>query len=67
MTALFLSRFSLYDDDFEEDEDLPEEDILALKGLEKGDQIGNTERNQPWAMVAGIDDDDDDDYDDDFY
>lgn len=58
---------SLYEDDFDEDEDLAEGDIMALKGLENDDDLGtgNNNKNKPWTMVTGIDDDDDDD--DDFY
>ncbi|XP_067056210.1 serine/threonine-protein phosphatase 2A regulatory subunit B'' subunit beta-like [Acropora muricata] len=59
----------LYEDDFDEDEDLAESDIMALKGLEK-DVNEETDRGskKPWTMVTGIDDDiDDDDDDDDFY
>ena len=61
---------SLYEDDFDEDEDLAEGDIMALKGLENDDDLGtgNNNKNKPWTMVTGIDDDvDDDDDDDDFY
>lgn len=60
----------LYEDDFDEDEDLAEGDIMALKGLENDDDLGtgNNNKNKPWTMVTGIDDDvDDDDDDDDFY
>lgn len=60
----------LYEDDFDEDEDLPEGDIMALKGLENDDEL-DSNKNKPWTMVTGIDDDiddnDDDDDDDDFY
>lgn len=53
----------LYEDDFDEDEDLADEDIMALKGLEKdGDNAVNS---KPWTMVTGIDDDIDED--DEFY
>lgn len=57
----------LYEDDFDEDEDLAESDIMALKGLEK-EEIEENDRGskKPWTMVTGIDDDIDDD-DDDFY
>ena len=61
----------MYEDDFDEDEDLPEGDIMALKGLEKDDEFdtGNNNKNKPWTMVTGIVDDidDNDDDDDDFY
>ncbi|XP_073255527.1 serine/threonine-protein phosphatase 2A regulatory subunit B'' subunit beta-like [Porites lutea] len=57
----------LYEDDFDEDEDLAEDDIMALKGLENDED--NANNSKPWTMVTGIDDDDDDDddNDDDFY
>ena len=56
----------MYEDDFDEDEDLAEDDIMALKGED------NANNSKPWTMVTGIDDDDDDDdndddNDDDFY
>ena len=64
--ALSFAYFPrLYEDDFDEDEDLPETDILALKGL-ANDEGGK--ESKPWTMVTGIDDDiedDDDDLDDD--
>lgn len=68
---LFVFSISLYEDDFDEDEDLPEGDIMALKGLENDDEL-DSNKNKPWTMVTGIDDDiddndDDDDDDDDFY
>lgn len=67
---LFVLSISLYEDDFDEDEDLPEGDIMALKGLENDDEL-DSNKNKPWTMVTGIDDDiddnDDDDDDDDFY
>ena len=53
----------MYEDDFDEDEDLAEDDIMALKGLENDEDNGNS--SKPWTMVTGIDDDDDDDDDDD--
>lgn len=65
----FSHFLSLYEDDFDEDEDLPEGDIMALKGLEN-DEDNNAIKNTPWTMVTGIDDDiddNDDDDDDDFY
>ena len=65
-----LSSISLYEDDFDEDEDLPEGDIMALRGLENDDEIDTDKnKNKPWTMVTGIDDDidDNDDDDDDFY
>ena len=63
MTSCFVLFHSLYEDDFDEDEDLADEDIMALKGLEKdGDNAVNS---KPWTMVTGIDDDIDDD--DEFY
>ena len=55
----------MYEDDFDEDEDLAEDDIKALKGLENDED--NANNSKPWTMVTGIDDDDDDDNDDDFY
>ena len=64
---LFSCFARLYEDDFDEDEDLPEGDIMALKGLENDeDENSNSE---PWTMVTGIDDDIDNnnDDDDDFY
>jgi len=70
---VFVFSISLYEDDFDEDEDLPEGDIMALKGLENDDEIDSDKnKNKPWTMVTGIDDDiddnnDDDDDDDDFY
>lgn len=71
MPFIYLFIFcSLYEDDFDEDEDLAEGDIMALKGLENDDDLGtgNNNKNKPWTMVTGIDDDvDDDDDDDDFY
>ena len=69
-TSCLLFFCSLYEDDFDEDEDLAEGDIMALKGLENDDDLGtgNNNKNKPWTMVTGIDDDvDDDDDDDDFY
>lgn len=58
----------LYEDDFDEDDDLAEGDIMALKGLENDDE-DNSNQSKPWTMVTGIDDDIDDnvDGDDDFY
>ncbi|KAM7431836.1 Serine/threonine-protein phosphatase 2A regulatory subunit B'' subunit alpha [Porites harrisoni] len=53
----------LYEDDFDEDEDLAEDDIMALKGLDNDED--NANNSKPWTMVTGIDDDDDDDDDDD--
>ena len=64
---MFLIR-SLYEDDFDEDEDLAEDDIMALKDLDNDED--NANNSKPWTMVTGIDDDDDDDdddNDDDFY
>lgn len=61
---------SLYEDDFDEDEDLAEGDIMALKGLEHDDELDTVKnKHKPWTMVTGIDDDidDNDDDDDDFY
>ena len=65
LSAFFLS---LYEDDFDEDEDLAEGDIMALKGLEN-DGDNNANKSKPWTMVTGIDDDidDNDDDEDDFY
>lgn len=65
----FLASTSLYEDDFDEDEDLAESDIMALKGLEKDvNEENDRGSKKPWTMVTGIDDDiDDDDDDDDFY
>lgn len=62
----FLPR--LYEDDFDEDDDLAEGDIMALKGLEN-DNEDNSNQSKPWTMVTGIDDDIDNnvDGDDDFY
>ncbi|KAK2566527.1 Serine/threonine-protein phosphatase 2A regulatory subunit B'' subunit beta [Acropora cervicornis] len=59
----------LYEDDFDEDEDLAESDIMALKGLEKDvNEENDRGSKKPWTMVTGIDGDiDDDDDDDDFY
>lgn len=58
----------MYEDDFDEDEDLPEGDIMALKGLDN-DEDENSNQSKPWTMVTGIDDDidDNDDDNDDFY
>jgi len=69
---LFVFSISLYEDDFDEDEDLPEGDIMALKGLENDDEVNSDKnKNKPWTMVTGIDDDIDDNNedvdDDDFY
>ena len=62
MIFFVFDATSLYEDDFDEDEDLAEGDIMALKGLENDEDDKGSKK--PWTMVTGIDDDDDDD---DFY
>ena len=55
----FFFVFRLFEDDFEADEELAEDDILDLKGNNSEEGFGShdiVKRDPPWTFVADVDD-----------